>query len=347
MLRYARLPVHTLSHFAVDYCCFYILFAFFSRAGFAEQTVAAGFLLYNVVAFGLQAFIGYFCDTHPIVPAARVGCTLTLLAVLLGALLPGKTFSYAAMLLCALGNAFYHVGGGVDTLLASRGKMADNGVFVASGSLGVLFGTLAGRSGADLLIPAAVITVCLLLQMLVRPLHGVAAPFRAVAHKRAFPIALMLLLAAIVLRAYVGFTIPTPWKADGISLCLPAFAAFLGKAAGGFAADRFGARMAGCVALAISAVLLTLFSASMPLCAFGIFLFNIPMPVTLCACCDLLPEHPGLSFGLTTLALLLGVLPTFFFILSDAAVPWTVGMLTIAAFACLMVTTEGSPQSPC
>lgn len=341
MTRQIRLCIHTLSHFAVDLCCFYILFAVFSVSGLSGATVADGFLLYNIVAFGLQACIGYLCDTRAIVPAARIGCALTLLALLIGALAQGRVAGFAALLLCALGNAFYHVGGGIDTLLAAQGRMADNGVFVASGSLGVLFGTLLGNGGASVALPLLLAAACLLMQMFVPPLHGVARSFRAVRRACAFPTAMLLLLVAVILRAYVGFTVPMPWKQAGVSIWLPAFAAFFGKAAGGYLADRFGARSTGCAALVAAAVLLCTCSGSMALCTLGIFLFNIPMPITLCACCDLLPEHPGLSFGLTTLALLLGVLPTFFFTLPAAAAPWMAGALTALAFMCLLRSTNG------
>jgi FSR family fosmidomycin resistance protein-like MFS transporter len=44
----------------------------------------------------------------------------------------------------------------------------------------------------------------------------------------------------------------------------------------------------------------------------GIFLFNFTMPITLVVISNLLPGRPGFSFGLTTLALIIGALPTFF-----------------------------------
>ena len=70
---------------------------------------------------------------------------------------------------------------------------------------------------------------------------------------------------------------------------------------------------------ALSVPLLGLFPNSQALCLVGLVLFNIPMPVTLAAVADLLPYNPGLAFGLTTLALLVGVVPVFLLPLAGGA----------------------------
>ena len=44
----------------------------------------------------------------------------------------------------------------------------------------------------------------------------------------------------------------------------------------------------------------------------GIILFNMTMPITLGIVAQRLPKNPGLAFGLTTAALLLGAVPSFF-----------------------------------
>ena len=62
----------------------------------------------------------------------------------------------------------------------------------------------------------------------------------------------------------------------------------------------------------------------------ALFLFNMTMPVTLCAMADLMPKHPGFAFGLTTLALLVGTAVTFFW-----AVPAHLAKLLLAALILL------------
>ena len=48
----------------------------------------------------------------------------------------------------------------------------------------------------------------------------------------------------------------------------------------------------------------------------GIILFNMTMPITLGICAQRLPKNPGLAFGLTTAALLIGAVPSFFAVIT-------------------------------
>ena len=94
------------------------------------------------------------------------------------------------------------------------------------------------------------------------------------------------------------------------------------------------------LALALSVPLLALFYESPALSAIGLVLFNIPMPVTLCAVADLLPYNPGLAFGLTTLALLVGVVPVFLVPLAGASAAALAAALSALAAGCLLVVTR-------
>ena len=76
-------------------------------------------------------------------------------------------------------------------------------------------------------------------------------------------------------------------------------------------ADRFGFEKMGIGSLGIAAVLLGFCTIHPVLGLLGIFLFNITMPITLVALVNALKGRPGLAFGLTTLALILGALPYY------------------------------------
>jgi FSR family fosmidomycin resistance protein-like MFS transporter len=88
-------------------------------------------------------------------------------------------------------------------------------------------------------------------------------------------------------------------------------AVVLGKALGGFLADRFGWSVVALSGLALSAFLLTFFAPNPALAIAGTFLFNLSMPVTLACLADMLPGKSGFAFGLTALALIVGALPAF------------------------------------
>ena len=117
-----------------------------------------------------------------------------------------------------------------------------------------------------------------------------------------------LALGSVALRAFVGGAVPLPWK-TGLWALAAAAAAFLGKAAGGFLADRLSPRLAGVGALLLSLPLLCLGWAHPLPSLLGLLCFNMTMPVTLGAVTDKLPNAPGLAFGLTAQFLFVGTLP--------------------------------------
>jgi FSR family fosmidomycin resistance protein-like MFS transporter len=338
--------VHTLGHFCVDFCCFFLLFAGFKNAELLISEITIGFLCYNIIAFGLQPIIGYFCDRHKKFPISITGCALLFIAIIF------LHKGWIPMLIAALGNACFHVGGGIDSLVNAEGKMVRSGVFVSSGALGVSLGTLAGRSSNfPVIIPLAMLGACMLLLLTVFPGQLVFKPvddpkpvrLYTANTTRPIMIVLALLFFSVFIRAYAGCILPIKWK-DGIFLSLlPAIAAFSGKFFGGFVADRFGAKNTGVVTLLFSVPLLLFGIGSPVLTSVGLLLFNMNMSITLCAVYSLLPDNPGLSFGIPTLALLCGGALTFFFSLSPTLSLYLVSFLTIlSAIGLIFSTTNGT-----
>ena len=114
----------------------------------------------------------------------------------------------------------------------------------------------------------------------------------------------------MVLRSYAGMAGSFQWK-TGLWAWVAVGAVVLGKAVGGFAADRFGARTSAFVSLGISAALF--FLSQLPLAGtLALLCFNITMPITLWALAQAMPQRKGFSFGLLTFALFLGFLPSYF-----------------------------------
>ncbi|MCL2719704.1 MAG: hypothetical protein FWE14_13110, partial [Lachnospiraceae bacterium] len=88
-----------------------------------------------------------------------------------------------------------------------------------------------------------------------------------------------------------------------------------------------------------SAVLLTFGHMNPLLCLLGILSFNMTMPVTLCAVASVLPYNPGLAFGIATLALLCGNVPTFFIMATN--VPVVFAALAACSIASLYYVLDG------
>jgi MFS transporter, FSR family, fosmidomycin resistance protein len=345
------LAVYTISHLVIDFSCFYILMGTFSESLEDLMVISFGFLTYNIFAFGLQMFIGHFVDQHAIehLNVALVGCFLVCLGVIFGVTFGFFSFNLApwlALILCAFGNASFHIGGGIDSLVYSDGKMARGGIFVSSGAIGVTLGTVAGRSGFPAWIVITILLICL----------GAIYFFCSSENTKITPelelinisnpkiskrsIIIYLCIISIIVRSFVGFQIPITWKTNTFLFILPSICAFTGKMAGGLLADRFGARNVGVSSLLIAIPFLCFFFDNILLCALGLFAFNITMSITLLGVAIQLPNRPGFSFGLTTLALLVGNIPTFFFILSEKLISIVLPILIIISAICIFLAIE-------
>lgn len=317
MKRAFSLAAYSFSHFAVDFCCFYILFS-------KEQSLEV-FFLYNCVAFGLQVIVGALCDRYKSFPVGIAGCIMVMCA------LPLTRAYLASVVLSAVGNAFFHVGGGIDSLVYSRGGMARSGIFVSTGALGVCFGTLCAKAGFSILLPASLMLFAIaLIAVFVKKLPDERrqAPDAAAS----IPAAAVILLAcgSVFIRTFSLSIAPSEWKVSTFFVILAAVATFFGKAAGGILADIFSPRAVGTGALLLSAPLLCLGHISPYITLVGIFLFNLTMPISLCALSGAMPDNPGTAFGLSTLALVLGTVPLLFYG-GQYAVPLTVGLTALSA----------------
>ena len=337
-----RLGVYTFSHFIVDFCCFYMLFSWHSSGTHPDQTLAAGFLAYNIIAFGFQPFIGYLGDTFRKIPLEIIGCPL-LIAGLLSMSVPA-----AAIILMGLGNACFHIAGGIDSLRHSGGKMARSGVFVSSGALGVALGSLSGKSGKlSVYFPIGVLLLCLVLLYMIYRKRMKSEDMETALSitKPELKTGTVILLASvsIFIRSYAGAIIPLEWRTTTILFLFPAIGAFLGKVSGGFIADIIGARKSAVFSLLMAAALVGFGYMNPWIYLTGILLFNISMSATLCAITSVLRPYPGLAFGITTLALLCGNVPTFF-ITATPAPPVFIAM-TIVSAACLYFIFEGKVKN--
>jgi FSR family fosmidomycin resistance protein-like MFS transporter len=298
--------VYGVSHALVDAACAAFLFAAAASGPADPQGLFDRIVAYNVIAFAAQPVFGLLVDAFGMAArAAALGMTLGAAAALL------RQFPGTAVLTAGIGNALFHVGGGVTSLNLAPRKAALPGIFVAPGALGLVVGILVGKSGYFTAWPFVLLLIGLALLILRLP--GPAAP--AV---RKFPDGLkwfetiiVLLLVSIAIRSLVGLSLVLPWKSDpGLLFTLTA-AVVLGKALGGVLGDRFGCTAVAVAGLAVSAPLLAFFPQIPSLVFLGVFLFNLSMPVTLIGLAEMFPGKVGFAFGLTTLALLIGGLPAY------------------------------------
>ncbi len=347
MSKKITLTVYTLTHFAVDLGCGWLIYALYNAHIFESDTAAAVFLLYNFLAFGTQFIIGAVVDILRVRnklchrETAYVGSVLVLLALILGAHTP-----WLSVTLVGLGNSAFHVGGGIDSLIYSDGKMARCGIFVSSGAVGVALGMLCGARFAHMLyIPASLVALCAFLVLFLGKCNDMAVS-SADGNGFKMPlcggtIGLGLCLLAVLVRSYSGFLFSMPWKQGFTLVLVAAGAAMAGKAIGGILSDRLGAREVGAISLALSVPLVIFGRESIVLSVLGIICFNIAMPITLHTAAARLRGYEGFAFGLTTLALLVGYLMFNYISLSETASFVVVAVTGILAVGAVYLSSPG------
>ncbi len=285
-------------HFWVDFSCALLLLSRLSGRG--DWMLCA--LLYNFCAFALQMPIGLLADQRGRNGrTAALGCALTALGWCVSGLGP------AAAVTAGVGNACFHVGGGIQTLSDGGDRAAPLGIFVAPGAMGIFLGALLRDRFPGWAAAATALVFALAFAQADFRGKGAQGPPGATGRDALWALACLFLVVA--LRSYLGMIMSFPWKTGAWSFWLVCAAA-LGKAAGGFLGDRLGMLKAAALSLGASAALFCL--SGFPLAgAAAVFLFNMTMPVTLWAAARLLPDRMGFAFGMLTFALFLGFLPVW------------------------------------
>lgn len=298
-MKAVRLCVYSAGHFWVDFSCALLMFAKISGTG--EWALCA--LLYNFCAFALQMPIGLLADR-----SGRQGRLAALGCALVTAGWGLSPLPVAAAVTAGLGNACFHVGGGVTVLRDGGDRAAPLGIFVSPGAFGIYFGALLGRRDGFPGWAAAVGLILFAVLFLLTDRHaGKLAIPEPPAPDRNEVLVLVCCFLVVVLRSYLGMVLSFPWKTGGWAFALTC-ALVLGKGLGGFLGDRLGMVRAAVLSLGLAAVLFCL-SGSPWAGTAAVFLFNMTMPITLWAAARLLP--PGFAFGTLTFALFLGFLPVW------------------------------------
>ena len=290
--------LYAIGHFCIDLACAFFMF----HCVRDSETWVTAALLYNFCAFALQMPLGLMADRlRRDRSFAVIGCVLVCLAALLrGSPLP-------LSILAGVGNAFYHVGGGVAVLHTYPERLGPLGLFVSPGAFGIFLGTLLGKGTLPMLPVCAVLL--LMAGLLLVFAKGVRPPEMDMELRTAPLAAIGCLFLVVLLRSYLGFLFTFPWK-TGAWAVIAACGVVLGKTAGGYVSDRIGMKQTALLSLGAAAILFLL--SGNPICGIlAIFFFNMSMPITLRAAADALPGLRGFSFGLLTFALCLGFLPAW------------------------------------
>ncbi len=326
--------IYSVLHLLVDGVCALAMFGRFLLRGDGYFLM----LVYNFCAFALQMPLGLLLDgmnerakrhgrqADPSFLTAAAGVLLTVIGAAVHPALLG------------IGNALFHVGGGVGCIKEDHARHRRGvglGVFVAPGALGLYLGTLLAKRGpwGPWYLGVSVVMALLcgaawrLAQRrgraeaeakkvyaaetgsLSRDEEGNVADSGRLDSDIIFMTGVCLLV--VVLRSYVGMAVTFPWK-TGVGLgLLTVLAVAGGKAAGGLCAAGCGAGRTVAASLSLAGLCYLFSGAALPGLA-AVFLFNMTMPITLYWLVCSMPKMPGFAFGLLTFGLFLGFLPGYF-----------------------------------
>lgn len=342
--------LYSILHLLVDGVCAMAMFGTFIPQDGGYFYI----LLYNFCAFALQMPFGVVLDalhareegrnrdvSFRHAKAGKKDVDFDLMTAFIGVLCTiAGAVTHPVVL--GIGNALFHVGGGVGTIRDRRaGTMREDGdesdcrgryggnagnvlikrlgVFVAPGALGLYLGTTLAQNGGwnswFLGVSALMLLLCagMLCFRLRRPASGSDIPGKRQHaqpdQRNVFRLTVCCLLV-VILRSYIGMAVSFPWKTGVLIGGFSVLAVVVGKMAGGFLSAWRGSFRTAAVSLILAAICY-LFSSVMPLGLAALFLFNMTMPITLYWMICAFPQMPGFAFGCLTFALFLGFLPGY------------------------------------
>jgi len=321
-------------HFTVETVCFFTIYYVFG--GIKEWFLFA--LAYDILAFAPQSVIGSLLEKHPNFRPGLTGMALLALGSALLLFGAGNIVSYnspkeyfdpfhifiiiSGLILLTMGNCIIHLLGAFITLRVSEGRLSESAVFVGGGSFGVITGKLLSGVSCGVYFPFIFIIIATLL--ILKTDNNIIKSFgkdtfnfslypcrHNICSDKSPSVIIFVLLFIVIVRAYIGYGLPTAWNQTTVQNVFLYIFMGTGKMAGGILSDIFGAKRVGVFSCILSVPVLLLSDHIMWTSLIGVALFSMTMAVTLGGLVSVLPENPGIAFGITTIGLLIGSVSTF------------------------------------
>ncbi len=344
---FGQLALYSVAHFCVDFACG----ALVSGMVWPSDYAYAGVILYNGLAFAGQMPLGIWADKfNRNALVAAMGCALVFLGLIAGLCLPEVIL--ISVILAGVGNAFFHLGGGIDVLNSSGERLGPLGIFVSPGALGLFLGiSLAPGDLTEALLPMILNVLCAvgILIYQLKVFHSLKSQNEPLSFALKKPkgmglclYALLGLFLVVALRSYVGFALSFSWK-TGVWVTVLTVALVAGKRLGGLLSDWIGLQKTAIATLAIAA-LAFLFPDVPAMGTLAVLFFNMTMPMTLWALTRIMSGARGFAFGTLTCALYVGWLPIAFKWAPKLQMGAPFAVLTIVSLALLIPALAACPK---
>ena len=305
--------IYSICHFLVDFLsCIFVLGVASQYCMGKESIYFAEVVIYNFFAFAFQVPLGMIMDKFKIYKyVGMLGFCIIGICYVWG---PGNPILLASLV--GIGNALFHLEGGVNAFEQSKGTAFLNGLFVAPGAMGIFLGTAFHNQLAVTYWPIIMVFFAIALLTIVQ---NKELPYITEEQERIEKegskfkyqdiLAIALLIGvSIVVRSIGGSAIQYGWKTGFIIGLLYTILVVLGKMFGGFIADRVGLKKTAIIALSLACVSL-IAGFTIPFFGYiGIFLFNVPMSITLLLIEKCNTKNLAVMVGLNTFFLFIGYL---------------------------------------
>lgn len=314
------MSIYSICHFLVDFVsCLFVLgvcpqFCCDADGFFQDKIYVLEVIIYNFFAFAFQVPMGYLMDKYKVYKyVGIIGFCLIGICYVLGF---GNPILLSSIV--GIGNGLFHLEGGVNAYNNSKGKAFLNGFFVAPGTWGIFLGTFFYSTIATTFLPILLIGLAIVLLLFVQKdkVKFVEEEQEKIAQK-GMPFKMhdvlsiaLLIGVSIIVRSIGGGAIKYTWKPADVFWIGFVYSSFVlaGKMFGGFIADRFGLKKTLVVALSLACMSLLL-GFKYPVFGYlGIFLFNIPMSITLLLLEKCNTKYLATMVGSNTLFLFIGYL---------------------------------------
>lgn len=335
-----KLSLYSILHMLVDFIsCYCVIFAISLNT---DMSGVLYLLCYNFMAFAMQAPLGILLDySHK----TRRYQMLSFILLMLGLYLTNFNGLYLYSILCVgLGNSFFHVSFGYDILKDTTNSF-NLGIFISTGALGVSIGSYLALTSCDIyvyLMLSLLIAITALSYIYKYTKEDICNNKIEFGWFDDYKLVFILLMLVVLLRSYMGGKISLNLGLDGFLspifiIIINTLPLVLGKAFGGYFADKYGFKRIIVVSLCISTVSSLLFyiTNSSLFAIITIFTFNMTMPLTLYEISKLMKSTKAFSFGLLSFCLFIGYVISLYVHFSYEYV-----IVSIISCVCLYYTTE-------
>jgi len=301
------------SHAVVDFVCASTIFWLYARW---VDTSAFFYLvlLYNCLAFGLQIFIGIIADKFHFSKSLAI---LWCIFLLWWPLFYFLNIPLVSIICLWIGNALFHIWGGITTLALDPWKSKYPWIFVAPWAIWLFLWTFFWWSDYYTWIEAVILLIIcsLCMRLSSRKFHpyNLISTFSKSHSGRNWRLPLLIIISllfiSIIIRSFIWFLVKFSRKEWFLISFIFVLCIALWKTLGWVFADKYWWIKIWVSSLILSLACLLLWEFWMIFWMLWIFLFNITMPIAFSAMVKAEPEKSWTMFWLLCLALLIWAFP--------------------------------------